>query len=95
MGEAVKDIIKGAQAARGTFGPACMTCAFGQIGGNCGYFSYSQGLCRSDTRLCGPEGRVWEPKPPRLGLIPWVRRLLWGDAPADPASPLSRGEEGR
>ena len=75
----VNDLKRAAQSARGTFGPACMTCAFSKSNGYCGYFSHSTGLCRSDQRLCGSEGKCREPRPPRLGLIPWFRRLLWGD----------------
>jgi hypothetical protein len=77
----VEDLKRTAQSARGTFGSACMTCAFREVSGQCGYFNLSQGFSRMRPELCGPEGRAWEPRPPRLGLIPWARRLLWGDSP--------------
>ncbi len=82
----IDDIKRTAQSARGTFGPACMTCAFHRPAGAFRLFDECRYFCtlnvsweRTEHGRCGPEGRAWEPRPPRLGLISRVRRLLWGD----------------
>lgn len=44
-------------------------------------------ISRSYEHLCGPKGRQWEamppsppklPKGPRVGLVPWLREILFG-----------------
>lgn len=81
MTDRIADLKTAAKRHTGTMGPACMTCAFRECNGQCGYFNLSQGYSRMRPELCGPEGHAWEPRPRRLGLIPWLRRLLWGDPP--------------
>lgn len=85
MTDHIADLKAAAQRHTGTFGPACMTCAFRSpkktyfYDWYCHKYGMGAGSSRARESLCGPEGRSWEPRPPRLGLIPWLRRLLWGD----------------
>lgn len=62
---------------------ACGTCRFYERkygSGICLMFdSFEPTLERRDYGRCGIEGRHWQPKPPRLGLIGWVRLLLMGE----------------
>lgn len=34
---------------------------------------------RRNGLACGPEGHLWDPPPPRLGVVGQIKRLLWGD----------------
>ena len=33
-----------------------------------------------EINACGISGKLWEPQPPRIGLVGHVKRLIWGDA---------------
>jgi hypothetical protein len=39
----------------------------------------SQMSASASNTACGRPGKLWEPKPPRLGLFGWIKRLLLGD----------------
>lgn len=88
MTDHIADLKAAAQRHTGTMGPACMTCAFHRSPGfwhlfdKCEHFAtLDVSWERSIHGRCGPEGRACEPRLRRLGLIPWARRLLWGDPP--------------
>ena len=61
---------------------ACGTCAHGvpasRISSRCNATGEVIAYERSNGRACGPKGALWE-KRQRIGLIRWVKRLLYGD----------------
>jgi hypothetical protein len=66
---------------------ACVACRHvvrhKYVGPDCGATGRDIMFERADHfGVCGTEGKLWERTPPRIGLIGWVKRLLWGDSHA-------------
>jgi len=64
---------------------ACSTCRHvfrsNTVDVTCGATGWAIHVERDSDGPCGRDGLMWEPRPPRVGLVGWFRRLLWGDAP--------------
>jgi hypothetical protein len=64
-------------------GRACGTCKHydrddSAFFSKCRFYSCFAQQARLHQKLCGVTGKNWEPRPPRVGLLKWARRLLWG-----------------
>jgi len=61
---------------------ACSTCMHGvsrvKTSSRCSATGEYIAFERLDGRACGYKGALWEPRQ-RLGLIRWVKRLIFGD----------------
>lgn len=58
---------------------ACCTCAHRRRDTKCGALGRYQQTARQYAHLCGPDGRLWEARPPRTrGVIERLWRYLFG-----------------
>lgn len=61
---------------------ACSTCRHGprSISQECLALGRSIYFERQDEEsACGLEGNLWEPRPRRIGLVGYIKRLIFGD----------------